>query len=164
MKISYDFILESISFETNDLTHSNFFLSDSKGGFLNMGAVKNSCKFQGYSFYEPVTRQTYKVIDEFIISPQKPNEIKYSGLETRRLFNSFYDKFYLSSDGVFFYSTSNPNWIELDLDMRKSNDFVDMGRFYDISYDNNICVIEYTKKNEENIDYKIYLAFETGNL
>ena len=165
MKISYDFILDSVSFETRDLVNSNFFLSDCKGGFLNLGVVRNSSKFQGYSFYDSDSKKSYKVIDEFIISSQKePIEVKYSGLEVRRFFDGFYDKFYVSSEGVLFYSTSNSDWIELDLDARISDDFSKIGRFYNICQENGICVIEYTKKNGENVDYKVYLAFETEKL
>lgn len=89
MKISYDLGNQLYTYAQNnieEINKLNFVLTNNNGCFLNLGAIKNSCKFQGLNIYNEKTKDIYKFVEEIIPTKLKLNEISHKGNKIERTF------------------------------------------------------------------------------
>lgn len=183
MRIRYNIANDFYTYEQLDkseLSKLNFLLTNNKGDFLNCGIIKNSSKFQGLNICNPKTLEMFKIIDEIVIGNLQVEEVEYEGYRVSRKFASLVtqsiegveknlekqtcDKFYLGPSGGMIYEIQNfDGSILLDLDMRKLNDFDNWGREYKVYKEDGIVFVEYTKKNEKQETYKVYLGIKAPN-
>lgn len=186
MKIIYD--LDNTSFtyeqkENQEIEKLNFLLTNNNGDFLNLGAMSNSCKFQGFNVCHH-NSDIYKFIDEIVVLGMKTEEVVYGGYFARRDFisdfvldiidenkrdnlefrESSFDRFFLGPTGGVVYEIGNFNGdFFIDLDLRKLSDFDEWGRNYKVYKKDGIVLVEYTKKVGEKEDYKMYFGVKAVN-
>lgn len=190
MNIKYVFPNSYYNFEQDNKEHLenlSFLLTNQKGDFLINGIEKNSTKYQGFNICDSKTQEIFKIIDEIIPKGLEVDSVEYNGYEVKRIFKSKFteslvevegeksteikndsiitsDKFYLGQNGGFIYHISNfEGKILVNLDMRGANDFDKWGRDYKIKSENGIIFVEYTKKSDDNSEYKLYLGIKASN-
>ncbi len=74
------------------------------------------------------------------------------------------DSFYLAPSGGLIYEINNfDGQVEVDLDMRKLNDYSIWGRTYKSFKEDGILFVKYTKENEKEEDYSCYFGIKAVN-
>ncbi len=76
------------------------------------------------------------------------------------------ETFFVGLTGGLIYNINNfYGNINVDLDIRKGKNFSEWGRYYDVYKENDIIIVEFEKKieNEEKSEYKVYVAFRIPN-
>lgn len=186
MKIIYDLDNESFTYEQKEgqeIAKLNFLLTNNKGDFLNLGAISNSCKFQGFNVCHQ-NSEIYKFLDEIVVCKMNTEEVVYGGYFARRDFisdlvtevleeskrenlefrESAYDRFFLGPTGGIIYEIGNFNGdFYIDLDLRKLSDFDEWGRNYKVYKKDGVVLVEYIKKTLEKEDYKMYFGVKAVN-
>lgn len=180
MNIRYNLSENYYNYEQLDkleLSKLNFVLTNNKGDFLNCGVQKNSSKFQGLNICNPKTLEIFKFLDEITIGNLEVDQVIYEGYKITRKYKSLVlessyedkknittDSFYLSPVGALVYEINNFDGnLTIDLDMRKLNDFSKWGREYKVYRHEGILFVEYTKKNENQEQYNLYLGIKAPN-
>lgn len=75
------------------------------------------------------------------------------------------DSFYLGPSGGMIYEIQNfKGDLIIDIDMKLRDDFQTEGRQHNIYKENEITIVEYTKTNKDNSQYKQYLTIKSTNL
>jgi len=171
--------------DKEEIEKLTFLLTNIKGDFLNLGFDENSIKSEGLNIFNQKENSTFKIIDS--IKPQglETDLVEFEGFKVKRNFKSKFseilvenndnpslntietstsDSFYLGPTGGLIYDIENFNgYINIDLDMRKSEDYDKWGRNYRSYKKDQILIIEYTKIKEDKTEYKLYLGIKTVN-
>ncbi len=179
MKISYNLINQVYSYEQKDraeIEKVNFVLSNSKGDFLNLGTNENFCKYQGLCVLDTKSLEVFKFLDAISLQGLSVSAVEYGGYYASRKYVSKYtlgdeenpiqtqDRFYLGPRGGCVYEISNYEGnLNIDLDLRKLNDFDEWGRDYKVYEKNGVVFVEYQKSNPDGEDYNLYFGVKAMN-
>lgn len=148
-----------------DCTNPAFLLGSKRGGFLSLGSVYNSSRYQGSYFLKQMNAgewSLFKVIEDICINKQ-PSHLVNNFYNIERRYDSTLERFFLANDS-FFYGIENFNGsVDIILDCREMFDFDDKGRIYTIKKQDDFLVVEYTKYKDNKLSeeqYKIFLVIK----
>jgi hypothetical protein len=128
---------------TGDIGGANLILSNSKGGFLNLG-LPNS-KFQGFFVSDG---EVFKVLEE-IRGGGEVLEVSSNIFSVRMRRKNFTESFVLPKNfNSLVYETAGEQELEFVFDVRKAYDLTDAGRIYKFHQEKNAVILEFTKYGE----------------
>ncbi len=144
-----------------------------KGDFLALG-FEDPSKYDGLFVRSRMDQEYYKVIAQLRLNAL-PYGMLSDGFTHRRVYNNTaveikafgdllkqpHEEFLLLDPGMVYRVRNYHGYVELLADIRRMYDFGDQGRHYEVSREQNITIVRYTKYaggREENEDYRFYLG------
>ncbi len=159
MLVKHTLAKKSIEKEVNN---ASFLLTNNSGGYCLFGEPRS--RYNGtYIYFEDL----YRIIAE-IFHDEKIIEInnKFNKIERKR--ESFTETFVMPhSSKTFVYKTDINKRVQLHLDVKKSFDNRQFGRYYSVEQEKDLIIIKYEKQNDEKEklgnEYQVYVVIKCNN-
>jgi len=169
MKIIHSINNYNIEKDIDDKENVGFLLTNGLGGYAAF-AKENDSRYNGW--FASFGHKVYKIIDEIKIqNAAKIVKIKNEFYQTERSYdnglteNVFVPRQYNS----LVYEFNKETAVEVVLDIRESYDGRNFGRNYEITEENGLTIVKYTKHKNweedrgEGKEYEIFLAIKTDS-
>ncbi|MCD5397111.1 MAG: hypothetical protein LRZ96_00775 [Candidatus Pacebacteria bacterium] len=147
-----------------------FLLTNHLGGYLCF-FQKPVSRYQGWfvslkNGNKDKETKIFKIIENLEIVNSSPViELKNNFWNIERKQTDISEKFFLPwCKNSFVYELSETALVEVVLDVRESYDNRKWGRDYQVSEENGLLLVKYTKKQEDREEYSVYLAIFTDLL
>jgi glycogen debranching enzyme len=152
--------------EAESVDEPQFLLTNKKGGFLLLGARDNVSKYNGIFFMSPKENdfEIFKVIDDIRLIGSSPEALSYSLTEVHRQNQHTQESFMLNNSNTLVYEVRGYlGSIAVNLDCRRIYDYTDMGKRYEITQEDGLIIIHYTKHKDHTmseLDYELYCVIK----
>jgi len=165
MQIIHKLGTRSISKKTDDETY--FLLTNKRLGYAylpNKTTSGRESRYMGVFF--PYKNSLYRVVAELCVD---------KNTYVRKVVNKFYnvERYITGNKEIFFmplylnsivYRLNRSDLVRISLDIRPSYEPFAFGRFYKITKKDDKILVEYTKKDNDRTEYKLYVAIKPENL
>ncbi|MFP4401617.1 MAG: amylo-alpha-1,6-glucosidase [Candidatus Nanoarchaeia archaeon] len=176
MDISYTIGGKTSTFSKKTLNElGSFLLKNPQGDYIIQSVYEPTCKSFGFFRFDQSMQTPLKVLDWFGVKNTQVEKINISEYRVEKYFKSpyiehstenvlEYESFTKSPKGGFVYKTNSHLPIQVHLDVRYFDDFSKFGKFYNLYEEEGIVFIEFTKKNNDLIQYQEIIAISTPNI
>ncbi len=155
MRINYSISGKSIGNKADPI---GFLLSNNKGGYCYLGSPKS--RYQGlYLYFDDM----YKIMSD--IRNEEPIEEINSSLNMIKRKRKTFTETFLLYENSLVYETDKKTNLSILLDIKKSYDNREFGRYYDVIEEDDIVIVKFSKKTDNKEDssqgkneYDLYVA------
>lgn len=150
----------------NEYKSDKILLTNNLGGYYYF-SLDNFSKYQGFTFRD--NGCLFKTIDRIIVPHKKFNNLKYNGSEIKLCFEEGNQKIILVKEkDAIIYENSLDEESYFIFDCRDVYDASNWGRYYQLTKEEGVILLKYSKINDEKEsprkEYSIYTAIRCENI
>ncbi len=147
-----------------------FLLANKKGGYCSFFNEPAS-RYHGFFYFDEAREEMYRFIENIEFADNSVLSLKNCFYFVERKKSSAKEYFLMPKNfSTLVYELDNENEINLVLDCKKSYDNREFGRFYEISEENGMIIVKFTKKTDKREDlsdgkeeFALYLAIKSNS-